>query len=299
MFVMYCLITRTCMNLGHLMLNQMKVTTKKKKQGLHFAMLFTHLFFAYDVEVTGEVRGKPKESKEYNKKTLRLMGFVETDNGECVRKVVVTPKKVDSKAEEEDKEGDDGAGDIEGTPIADRSHMSDRTPILRPHELLIATSSRTWASSAHEPRLGHPKASIVDLKIEQQKLSKSVEDIATSLKIGFVDMEKILTDYTKRFETVDRDVKSLQNHVSNSITGAVDVIQGTTDEFKATSVELQTFVKKSQEDITQVTEVCMNTDRLLRPHVMKWTYWFTTIWMQFLKKFEMEFKPPPPPKKKI
>ncbi|KAB1215942.1 hypothetical protein CJ030_MR4G006346 [Morella rubra] len=273
----------------------MKAATKKRKQGLPYAMIFTPLFVVYDVEVTGEVKEKPKETKEYNKKTLRLMGFVETDDGEWVRKGVVTPKKVDSKTEEEDEEGDDGVGDNDG----DRTPMSDRTPVLRPHKLVIATSFRaTRTSNAREPRLGHLEASIFYLKTEQHKLSKRVEDLATSVKKGFVDVKKILTDHTERFGTVDRDVKSLQNQVSNSKTVAADVIQGNTDEFKATSAELQTFVKKSQEDITQVTEVYMNTDRLLRPHVMKWTYWFTTTWVQFLKKSKIEHDLPPPLKKK-
>ncbi|KAB1209525.1 hypothetical protein CJ030_MR6G002440 [Morella rubra] len=186
---------------------------------------------------------------------------------------LMVPNIILPRMEEEDDESDDGAGDNEGTPIGDRSHVNDRTPVLRPHKLLIATSSRTTrASSAHEPCLGHFEASIADLKTKQQKLSKSVEDLATSVKIGFAYVKKILTDHTGRFGTVDKDVKSLQNQVSNSITATADVIQGTTDEFKATSTELQTFVKKSHEDITQVTKVCMNTDRLLRPHVMKWTY---------------------------
>ncbi|KAB1201124.1 hypothetical protein CJ030_MR0G005037 [Morella rubra] len=233
----------------------MKVATEKKKQGLPYAMIFTHLFSVYDVEVTGEVREKPKETKKIQQGNLEADG------------------KVDLEVEKDDEEGDDGAVDNEGTPIGDRSHMSDRTLVLRPHKILITASSRKiWASSAHERRLVHLEASIADLKAKQQKLSKSVEYLATSVKIGFVDVKKILTNHTERFGIVDKDVKSLQNQVSNSIIVAAYVIQGTTDEFKATSAKLQTFVKKSHEDITQVTEVYMNSDKLLRPHVMKWTY---------------------------
>ncbi|KAB1203353.1 hypothetical protein CJ030_MR8G016498 [Morella rubra] len=90
---MYCLITRTHMNLGHLMLNHMKAATEKKKQGLPYGMFFTHMFHALEVDMTGEVREKPKESKEYNKKTLRLMGFMQNEDGEWVKKGVVTPQK--------------------------------------------------------------------------------------------------------------------------------------------------------------------------------------------------------------
>ncbi|KAB1209857.1 hypothetical protein CJ030_MR6G013686 [Morella rubra] len=46
---------------------------------------------------------KPKDSKEYNKKTLRLMGFVQNDDGEWVKKGVVTPKKGGSDYEDEEE----------------------------------------------------------------------------------------------------------------------------------------------------------------------------------------------------
>ncbi|KAB1213231.1 hypothetical protein CJ030_MR5G022420 [Morella rubra] len=56
-----------------------------------------------------EVREKSKESKEYNKKTLRLMGFMQNEDEEWVRKGVVTPQKgreggSDSEEESEDEE---------------------------------------------------------------------------------------------------------------------------------------------------------------------------------------------------
>lgn len=82
MFVMYCLITHTPMNLGHLMFNPMKVGTENKKQGLPYGMLFTLMFHVFDVEITWEVREKSKDSTEYNKKTPSLMEFVENDDEE-------------------------------------------------------------------------------------------------------------------------------------------------------------------------------------------------------------------------
>ena len=54
-------------------------------------MFFTHLFYALEIDVTGEVKEKPKDSQEYNKKTLRLMGFMQSEDGEWVKKSVVTP----------------------------------------------------------------------------------------------------------------------------------------------------------------------------------------------------------------
>ncbi|KAB1212576.1 hypothetical protein CJ030_MR5G023520 [Morella rubra] len=77
LFVMYCLITRTPMNLGQLMINHMKAATEKKRQGLPYGMFFTHMFHILDIDLGGEVRETPKASKEYNQKTLRLMGFTQ------------------------------------------------------------------------------------------------------------------------------------------------------------------------------------------------------------------------------
>ncbi|KAB1227292.1 hypothetical protein CJ030_MR1G016850 [Morella rubra] len=127
MFVMYCLITRTPMNLGHLMLNHMKAATEKKKQGLPYGMFFTHMFHVFEVEMTGEVQEKPKDSKEYNKKTLRLMGFVQNDDGEWVKKGVVTPKKGGSDSEDEEE------ADTERTPRGNRTPLGSKHPFLLLH----------------------------------------------------------------------------------------------------------------------------------------------------------------------
>ena len=55
----------------------MKVATEKKKQGLPYGMLFTHMFHILKVGMIEELREKPKSSMEYNKKNLWLMGFVQ------------------------------------------------------------------------------------------------------------------------------------------------------------------------------------------------------------------------------
>ncbi|KAB1212379.1 hypothetical protein CJ030_MR5G020714 [Morella rubra] len=104
---MYCLITHTHMNLGHLMVNDMKVATEKKKQGLPYGIFFTHTFHALEVDMTGKVREKFKDSKEYNKKTLRLMGFIQNEDGEWVKKGVVTPQKGSEQDSDSDEESED------------------------------------------------------------------------------------------------------------------------------------------------------------------------------------------------
>ena len=91
LFVMYCLITRTHMNLGHFMVNHMKAATEKKKQWFPYGMFFTHMFLAVEVDITEEVKEKSKDSKEYNKKTLWLMGFIQNEDREWIKKGVVTP----------------------------------------------------------------------------------------------------------------------------------------------------------------------------------------------------------------
>ncbi|KAB1213071.1 hypothetical protein CJ030_MR5G019242 [Morella rubra] len=58
-------------------------------------------------DMTGEVREKPKESKENNKKTPRLMGFIQNDDREWVKKGVVTPQKGSAWDSDFEKESDD------------------------------------------------------------------------------------------------------------------------------------------------------------------------------------------------
>ncbi|KAB1219709.1 hypothetical protein CJ030_MR3G019162 [Morella rubra] len=82
------------------------------------------------VEMTGEVREKPKDSKEYNKKTLRLMEFVQNEDGKWVKKGVVTPKKgteegLDFEEEDEDEE----EAKTERTPKGNRTPLGEQTHI--------------------------------------------------------------------------------------------------------------------------------------------------------------------------
>ncbi|KAB1215580.1 hypothetical protein CJ030_MR4G017892 [Morella rubra] len=122
--------------------------------------------------------------------------------------------------------------------------------------------------------------------------------MANSMKTGFDDIKKLLTAHTERFRTLDKDVRQLKLQVNNSIHVASNVIQDTVNEFKATSAVLQTFVQKSTEDVVQATKMQLDFDRNLRPHILKWTYWFSTTWMDWLKKFEIEHPPPPIKKSK-
>ncbi|KAB1212577.1 hypothetical protein CJ030_MR5G023521 [Morella rubra] len=55
----------------------LKAATEKKRQGLPCGIFFTHMFHILDIDLGGEVWETPKASKEYNQKTLRLMGFTQ------------------------------------------------------------------------------------------------------------------------------------------------------------------------------------------------------------------------------
>ncbi|KAB1204166.1 hypothetical protein CJ030_MR8G025874 [Morella rubra] len=56
----------------------------------------------------GKEREKPKASNEYNQRTLRLIGFVQTEDGELVKKEVTTSQEIleEEEVEEEAEEGD-------------------------------------------------------------------------------------------------------------------------------------------------------------------------------------------------
>lgn len=112
----------------------------------------------------GEEKERPKVSKEYNKKTLRLMG-------EWVKKGVVNPQKGAPESEEEDEEDDEdseGAAEGEETTIPTPSHS-------------LASSSAVVCSVSHGPQLAQLEAFLQDLKDEQQKLGQNVESLAANV----------------------------------------------------------------------------------------------------------------------
>ncbi|KAB1206844.1 hypothetical protein CJ030_MR7G008240 [Morella rubra] len=109
---------------------------------------------------------------------------------------------------------------------------------------------------------------------EQKKMT-------ASMQAGFEDIKKLLAVHPERFGTLDKDMRGLKHQVNNSIHVAT------------TSAALLTLVKKSAAEVVHATEVHMNADRNLRPHVLKWTYWFSITWMGWLKKFEVQYPPPP------
>ncbi|KAB1213063.1 hypothetical protein CJ030_MR5G004106 [Morella rubra] len=105
------------------------------------------------------------------------------------------------------------------------------------------------------------------IKEEQKRLGQTLNTMVTRMETGFDDIKQLLTAHTERFGTLDKDMRALEHQVNDSIHVASNVIQDTVNEFKATSVELQTFVQKSAEDVVQATEVQLDSDRNLRPHV--------------------------------
>ncbi|KAB1219909.1 hypothetical protein CJ030_MR3G009551 [Morella rubra] len=125
---------------------------------------------------------------------------------------------------------------------------------------------------SREPHLSQHKDSIAEIKAEQRKLSKNMEKIATSMKLGFEDIKKLHVVHTTRFGALDKEIRGLKHQVNNSIHVTRNVFPYSVDEFASTSTELQASVKSSAEDVVKATEVHMEVDRNLRPHGMKWTY---------------------------
>ncbi|KAB1205806.1 hypothetical protein CJ030_MR7G028009 [Morella rubra] len=119
---------------------------------------------------------KNQKSKEYNKKTLRLMGFMQNEDGEWVRKGVVTPYKEGAGGSESEEESED-----------EKEEATTRTETPPP----IGYSSRRAAGSSHEPQLNSIEASMDEIKEEQKRLGKSIE-LATCMQTGFEDIKRYL-----------------------------------------------------------------------------------------------------------
>ncbi|KAB1221437.1 hypothetical protein CJ030_MR2G013161 [Morella rubra] len=96
---------------------------------------------------------------------------------------------------------------------------------------------------------------MAELKEEQEKM-------VASMQAGLEDVKKLLNVHTECFETLDKDMRGFKH-------------------------------QESAEDVVLATKVLMNANRNLRPHMLKWTYWFSTTWMEWLKKFEVQYPPPP------
>ncbi|KAB1202827.1 hypothetical protein CJ030_MR8G024940 [Morella rubra] len=104
---------------------------------------------------------------------------------------------------------------------------------------------------------------MAELKEEQKKMT-------ASMQAGFEDIKKLHAVHPERFGTLDKDMRGLKHQVNNSI-----------------------HVAKSAAEVVNAIEVHMNANRNLRPHVLKWTYWFSITWMGWLKKFEVQYPLPP------
>ncbi|KAB1218910.1 hypothetical protein CJ030_MR3G018213 [Morella rubra] len=121
------------------------------------------------------------------------MGFMQNEDGEWVKKGVATPQKDSERGSGFEEESDDMDED---DPTA-RTPMAKSTP-------LSATPPPFGYSSRREA------ASISEIKQEQQKLGKHMEDLTTCMKTGFEDIKQILGSHTERFGTLDKDVRQLK-----------------------------------------------------------------------------------------
>ncbi|KAB1200729.1 hypothetical protein CJ030_MR0G006505 [Morella rubra] len=93
--------------------------------------------------------------------------------------------------------------------MGNRTPIGEHTPIsVSPPP--IGYSSRRATGSSHEPRLSSLEATMDEIKEEQKKLGKNMEELATCMKKGFEDIKKILGAHTEHFGTLDKDVRQLK-----------------------------------------------------------------------------------------
>ncbi|KAB1216802.1 hypothetical protein CJ030_MR4G015416 [Morella rubra] len=131
------------------------------------------------------------------------MGFMQNEDEEWVWKGVVTPQKGGEGGSDSEKE------EISRTPMGTRTPIGENTPLsVSPPP--IGYSSRRVAGSSHAPRLSSLEATMVEIKEEQQKLGKNMEELAHCIKTGFEDIKHILGAHTERFGTLDMNMRQFK-----------------------------------------------------------------------------------------
>ncbi|KAB1213166.1 hypothetical protein CJ030_MR5G021744 [Morella rubra] len=118
------------------------------------------------------------------------MGFMQNEDGEWVRKGVVTPHKEGAGGSESEEESED-----------EEEEATARTETPPP----IGYSSRKTVGSSHEPRLNSLEASMDEIK-ENRRNWQEYGGIGHLYADGFEDIKKILGAHTERFGTLDKDV---------------------------------------------------------------------------------------------
>ncbi|KAB1212372.1 hypothetical protein CJ030_MR5G020721 [Morella rubra] len=161
------------------------------------------------------------------------------------------------------------------------TRSSQRTPAS------VGSKGKKKARTTEEPTPTpedyiYRSASFGDIKEEQKKLGQQLEKLSLDMKTGFDDIKQLFAAHDERFNLLDKDVRLLKHQVNNSIHVASEVIQATVNDLKS-----------SAQDVVNATELSLDVDRNLRPLVMKWTYWFSTTWSNWLKKFDVDHPPPP------
>ncbi|KAB1205878.1 hypothetical protein CJ030_MR7G027937 [Morella rubra] len=134
----------------------------KKRQGLPFGMLFSQILDLSNVESNGEEREKPKVSREYNQKTLRLMGFVQNEDDEWVKKAVATPSQEIQKEDAEEDEDEAEEEDPEEVEAVAEDRPERYIPVTTCPRTPVA--SILVSSGSHVTRLALLEASIPNLR---------------------------------------------------------------------------------------------------------------------------------------
>lgn len=185
------------MNLRHLLLNHMKAALEKRRQGLSYGMMFTQLLQLFEVETNGEDKEKPKASKEYNQKTLRLVDFVWNDDDEWVKKGVATRSQEFQEEEEAEKETEEEDAEKEAEeedprevkPVAEDGSDGGTPVAASPCTQYTLAAGCSTTSGSHETRFALLEASIIDL--EDQMHSRHI-----NMWIDFEKIKSLLHSHT-------------------------------------------------------------------------------------------------------
>ncbi|KAB1206923.1 hypothetical protein CJ030_MR7G008161 [Morella rubra] len=198
-----------------------------------------HILRILEVDLGGEVRVPPMDTREYNHKTLKLMGFQQTKDGDWIKKADATPQKRSHKGSASEAQSEDEEEAAFTRTPATRTPRTPFSPSPFP-PLHLESPSHIPHTHSHEPNFESMEASFGDIKEEQRKLGQQLEKLSLDMKTGFDDIKELFAAHDERFNLLDKDVRLLKHQVNNSVRVATDVIQATVKDLKSSAQDVIT-----------------------------------------------------------
>ncbi|KAB1202678.1 hypothetical protein CJ030_MR8G012630 [Morella rubra] len=222
-----------------------------------------------------------------NQKTLRLIGFIQNEDDEWVKKAVATPSQEiqEEAAEEEEAEKEDPE---EVEPVTEDRADEEITVPASPRTPHTPAVGRSAAFGSHATRLALLEASISDLK-EQTVM------MHCDIWAGFDEIKSILASHTTNMEIITYKAYSTQQHYNNLITMYKTILYDWRQSFITKMTELTTtwnhmtdLVSRTASNVTQTFDIFINKDTDLRPEVESWVKWFSHSYTTFLRKYRID-----------